>query len=79
MFELICMSILGACYVKALIDETAEEKKQKEKEKIRDLKISIFCYAVRHRLNYNDVVKMIQENTLSFEDIKKDAEEYERK
>lgn len=79
MFELICMSILGACYVKALKDETAEEKKQKEKEKIRDLKISIFCYAVRHRLNYNDVVKMIQENTLSFEDIKKDAEEYERK
>lgn len=79
MFELICMSILGACYAKALIDEAAEEKKQKQKEKIRDLKISIFCYAVRHHLNYNDVVKMIQENTLSFEDIKKDAEENERK
>lgn len=79
MFELICMSVLGACYVKALIDEAAEEKKQKDKEKIRDIKISIFCYAVRHHLNYNDVVKMIQENTLSFEEIKKDAEEYERK
>ena len=79
MFELICMSILGACYVKACIDEATEEKKQKEKERIRDLKISVFCYAVRHRLGYNEVVKMLQDKTLTFEDIEKDTKSSEGK
>ena len=79
MFELICMSILGACYVKACIDEAAEEKKQKEKERIRDLKISVFCYAVGHHLGYNEVVKMLQDKTLTFEDIEKDAKSSEGK
>lgn len=77
MFELICMSILGACYVKACIDETVEEKKQKEKERIRDLKISVFCFAVRHHLSYNEVVKMLQDKTLTFEDIEKDTKNSE--
>ena len=79
MFELICMSIIGACYVKACIDEATEKKKQKEKERIRDLKISVFCYAVRHHLGYNEVAKMLQDKALTFEDIEKDAKSSEGK
>ena len=79
MFELICMSILGACYVKACIKEATEVKNQKEKERIRDLKISVFCHAVRHHLGYNEVVKMLQDKTLTFEDIEKDARSSEGK
>ena len=79
MFELICMSILGACYVKACIDEAKEEKILKEKERIRDLKIPVFCYAVRHHLNYNEVVEMIKNKTLTFDDIERDEKEYEGK
>ena len=76
MFELICMSLLGAAYVHACIEEAAEAKKQKEEERIRDLKIFVFCYAVRHRLNYNDVVKMIQDKKLTFDDIERDRKEH---
>ena len=39
MFELICMSLLGVVYVHACKEEAAEEKRQKEEERIRDLKI----------------------------------------
>ena len=79
MFELICMSLLGVAYVNACIEEAKEEKTLKEKERIRDLKISVFCYAVRHGLKYNEVVEMIQNKKLTFEDIEKDAKEYEGK
>lgn len=79
MFELICMSLLSVAYVNACIEEAAEEKRQKEKERIRDLKISVFCYAVRHHLNYNDVVKMLQDKTLTFDDIERDRKEHEGK
>lgn len=72
MFELIAMSLLGAAYVKACIDESIEEKKQKEEERIRDLKIKVFCYAVRHKLLYNQVVELIQNGKLTFEDVKND-------
>ena len=72
MFELIAMSLLGAAYVKACVDESIEEKKQKEEEKIRNLKIKVFCYAVRHKLLYNQVVELIQTGKLTFEDIKND-------
>ena len=78
MFELICMSLLGVAYVHARIEEAAEEKRQKEEERIRNLKISVFCYAVRHHLNYNNVVKMIQDKELTFDDIERDSQEYER-
>ena len=61
------------------LEEAAEEKRQKEKERIRDLKISVFCYAVRHRLNYNEVVEMIKNKTLTFDDIERDEKEYEGK
>lgn len=64
------MSLLSAAYVKACVDEFEEEKKQKEEERIRDLKIKVFCYAVRHKLLYNQVVKLIQSGKLTFEDIK---------
>lgn len=77
MFELICMSLLGVAYINACIEEAKEEKSLKEKERINGLKISIFCYAVRHGLQYNEVVKMLKNKTLSFEDIEKDAKEYE--
>ena len=79
MFELICMSLLGVAYVNACIEEAAEEKRQKEKERIRDLKISVFCYAVRHRVNYNEVVEMIKNKTLTFDDIERGEKEYEGK
>ena len=59
MFELIGMSLLGVAYIHACKEEAAEEKRQKEEERICDLKISVFCYAARHHLKYNDVVKMI--------------------
>jgi hypothetical protein len=78
MFELICMSLLGVAYIHTCKEEAAEEKRQKEKERIRDLKISVFCYAVRHHLNYNDVVKMIQDKKLTFDDIERDSQKYER-
>ncbi len=72
MFELLCMSFLTVSYFAALIDE-------KKQEKIRELKIKVFCYAVRHKLLYNDVVKMLQEKTITFEDIENDSIEYEKK
>lgn len=73
------MSLLGVAYVNARIEEAKEEKALKEKERIRDLKISVFCYAVRHGLKYNEVVEMIQNKKLTFGDIEKDAKEYEGK
>ena len=79
MFELICMSLLGITYIHACKEEAAEEKRQKEEERIRNLKISVFCYAVRHCLNYNDVVKMIQDKKLTFDDIERDRKEHEGK
>lgn len=69
MFELIAMSLLGAAYVKACVDESREEKKQKEEERIRNLKIKVFCYAVRHKLLYNQVVELIQSGKLTLDDI----------
>lgn len=79
MFELICMFLLGVAYVDACIEEAAEEKRQKEEERIHDLKISVFCYAVRHHLNYNDVVKMLQDKKLTFDDIERNRKEHEGK
>ena len=46
MLELLCMSILGASYVYACIDERAKEKKLKEEERIFELKLKVFWYAV---------------------------------
>lgn len=66
MFELLCMSFLTISYFAALIDE-------KKQEKINELKIKVFCYAVRHKLLYNDVVNMLQEKTITFEDVEKDC------
>ena len=81
MLELICMSLLGVAYVNSCIEEAAEEKRQKEEKRIRDLKISVFCYAVRHHFNYNDVVKMIQDKKLTLDDIdiERDRKEHEGK
>ena len=79
MFELICMSLLGVAYVGACIQEHKEELERKKKEKLRELKIKVFCYAVRHKMQYNDVVKMIEEHKLTFEEIDKDAKDYEEK
>ena len=74
MLELITMSILGACYIKALADEAIEEQRIKEEERIRDLKIKVFCYAIRHNMMYNQVVEMIQTNKLTIEEINADKE-----
>ena len=78
MFELICMSLLGVAYVDACIQEHKEEVERKKKEELRDLKIKVFCYAVRHKMLYDDVVKLIEEHKLTFEEIDKDAKENER-
>ena len=69
MFELLAMSLLGAAYVNACLNELKEEEKQKEKQRIQDLKIKVFCYAVRHSLLYDDVVKKLQNKELMFEDL----------
>lgn len=73
MFEIIAMSLLSAAYVKACVDESKEEKKQKEEERIRDLKIKVFCYAVRHNMLYNQVVELIQSGKLTFDVIFNDG------
>ena len=78
MLQLLCMSLLGSCYVKAVIDEAEEEKRRQKEERIFDLKLTVFCYAIRHSLLYNDVLKMLRDKKLTFEDIKKDSEENER-
>lgn len=78
MLELICMSLLGVAYVDACIKEHKEEVERKKKEELRDLKIKVFCYAVRHKMLYDDVVKLIEEHKLTFEEIDKDAKENER-
>lgn len=70
MLELITMSLLGISYLAALSNETKEEKALKEQERIRDLKIKVFCYAVRHNMLYNEVVEKLQEKEISFEDIR---------
>ena len=69
MLELITMSLFTLCYIKACIDEKREEEIEKEKERIRDLKIKVFCYAVRNRMLYEDVVKLLQEGKLHFDNL----------
>ena len=69
------MSLLGAAYVKACVDESKEEQKQMEEERIRDLKIKVFCYALKHKLLYNQVVELLQNGKLTFEDIEADKEQ----
>ena len=75
MFEFICMSLLGIAYVGAVIKEKEEERIKREKERIFDLKITIFCYAVRHNLLYDKVVEMIQNKEITIDEIKKDGKE----
>ena len=77
MLELLTMSILGVAYVSSCIQERKEELEKQHKEKIRELKIDVFCYAVRHKMLYNDVVKLIEENKLSFEDLNKETQKHE--
>lgn len=69
MLELITMGLLGVSYLAALSNEAKEEKSLKEQERIRDLKIKVFCYAARHNMLYNEVVEKLQKKELSFEDI----------
>ena len=74
MLELITMGLLGVSYLAALSNEAKEEKLLKEKERIRDLKIKVFCYAVRHNMLYNKVVEKLQKEELCFFDILNDKE-----
>ena len=67
------MSLLSAAYINACINEAKEAEIEKEKERIRDLKIKVFCYAVRHNMLYNQVVEMIQKKELSFSDLNNDG------
>ena len=71
------MSILGVAYIDACIQECKEEELRKQQEKIKELKIKVFCYAVRHKMLYNDVVKLIEDHKLTFDQIDKDAKENE--
>ena len=68
MFELISTSILGALYIYSLAKEEKELQEAKEQEKIRDLKIKLFCYAVSKKMLYNDVVKLYIDKKISNED-----------
>ena len=69
MLELIYMSLLGIAYSNALISEAKQEIIQKEKERIRDLKIKVFCYAIRHNLLYNEVVESLQKKKITFDEL----------
>lgn len=69
MLEFITITALTLCYIKSCIDEKIKEEALKEKERIRDLKIKVFCYAVINGLLYDEVVEMIQNGTISFDDI----------
>ena len=71
------MSILGVAYIDACIQEQKEEELRKQQDKLKELKIKVFCYAVRHKMLYNDVVKLIEENKLSFEDLNRETQKYE--
>ena len=79
MFETLCYLLLGVSYIAACKAEKEEEKREQERKRIRDLKCKVFCYAIRHHMLYNDVVKLIQEKKLTFEEIDKDDKEYEGK
>lgn len=72
MFELITMSLLTLGYINASVEESKEAKLMKEKERIQDLKIKVFCYAVRHHMLYDEVVKKLQNKELTFEDLEND-------
>ena len=63
------MSLLGIAYSNALISEAKQEIIQKEKERIRDLKIKVFCYAIRHNLLYNEVVESLQKKKITFDEL----------
>ena len=69
MLEFVTISVLCLCYIKSCIEEKHEDEVKKEKEKIRDLKIKVFCFTVRHGMVYNDVVKDLQEGKLSFDNL----------
>ena len=71
------MSILGVAYFDACIQESKEKDLRKRQEKLKELKIKVFCYAVRHKMLYNEVVKLIEDHKLTFEQIDKDAKENE--
>ena len=71
------MSILGVAYIDACFQERKEEVLRKRQEKLKELKIKVFCYAVRHKMLYNDVVNLIEDHKLTFEQIDKDAKENE--
>ena len=71
------MSFLGVAYTHACIIEAKEEEIRKEKERIRELKISIFFYAIRHKIRYNDVLTQLKNGTLTIADIAKDSGENE--
>ena len=71
------MSILGVAYIDACIQEQKEEELRKQQDKLKELKIKVFCYAVMHKMLYNDVVKLIEDHKLTFDQIDKDAKENE--
>ena len=73
MLETLTFLTLGAAYIFELIQESKEKEEEERQEKIRDLKIKVFCYAVRHGLLYNEVVEKIENKELSIEDIEKDG------
>ena len=66
MLELLMMSVLGAAYISACNQERKEEK-------INELKLKVFCYAVKHSMLYNDVVKLIEQKKLTIEDIENEG------
>ena len=66
MLELLMMSVLGAAYISACNQEGKEEK-------INELKLKVFCYAVKHSTLYNDVVKLIEQKKLTIEDIENEG------
>lgn len=71
MLELITTAILSFCYIKSCVDENIKEENLREEKRIRDIKISVFCYAVAKKILYNNVIKQLQDRKITLEEINK--------
>ncbi len=69
MLELIAISVLSFCFIKSCIGEKQQEEIEEEKKRIRDLKIKVFCYAVRNGMLYDDVVKKLQDRKITIDQL----------
>ena len=69
MFELLAMSLLGICYVKACVDEAQITKREEEIEEYSTFQAKIFVYSVHKGLLYSDVLNDVKSGKLTINEI----------